>query len=114
MVPGSTSFPRWRARGAEFHRRRFHTTRGATPRANKKSKGVRSRLNRTAGPYERWMYTNFIELVVDGNVVDLNRIPLPPDTPIIDLRFVQQKAAAGNAARAADPAKAKPATGRAS
>jgi len=28
-----------------------------------------------------------IELVVDGNVVDLNRIPLPADTPIIDRRF---------------------------
>jgi hypothetical protein len=29
----------------------------------------------------------FIELVVDGEIVDLNRIPLPPDTPIIDERF---------------------------
>ncbi len=28
-----------------------------------------------------------IELVVDGDVVDLNRIPLPLDTPIIDKRF---------------------------
>jgi hypothetical protein len=26
-------------------------------------------------------------LVVDGTVVDLNRIPLPGDTPIIDERF---------------------------
>jgi hypothetical protein len=26
-------------------------------------------------------------LVVDGKIVDLNRIPLPPDTPIIDERF---------------------------
>ena len=34
-----------------------------------------------------WMNTTFIELVVDGQVVDLNRIPLPPDTPIIDERF---------------------------
>jgi hypothetical protein len=25
--------------------------------------------------------------VVDGEIVDLNRIPLPPDTPIIDERF---------------------------
>ena len=30
---------------------------------------------------------DFIELVVDGNIVDLNRIPLPADTPIIDERF---------------------------
>ena len=30
-----------------------------------------------------------IILVVDGNVVDLNRIPLPKDTPIIDQRFIE-------------------------
>ena len=35
----------------------------------------------------RWIYTNFIELVVDADIVDLNRIPLPADTPIIDKRF---------------------------
>jgi hypothetical protein len=42
---------------------------------------------------ERWMWTTYIELVVDGNVVDLNRLPLPADTPIIDERFkdVQDK-----------------------
>jgi hypothetical protein len=28
-----------------------------------------------------------IQLIVDGDIVDLNRIPLPPNTPIIDLRF---------------------------
>lgn len=36
---------------------------------------------------ERWIWTTYIELVVDGNIVDLNRIPLPEDTPIIDQRF---------------------------
>lgn len=40
---------------------------------------------------ERWMNTTYIELVVDGNIVDLNRIPLPPDTPIIDERFKEPK-----------------------
>ena len=35
-----------------------------------------------------------IELVVDGDIVDLNRIRLPADTPIIDKRF---KGAAGDA-----------------
>ena len=35
----------------------------------------------------RWIYTTFIELVVDADIVDLNRIPLPADTPIIDERF---------------------------
>lgn len=34
----------------------------------------------------RWK-SNYIEVVVDGDVVDLNRIKLPADTPIIDLRF---------------------------
>ena len=35
----------------------------------------------------RWMWTTFIELVVDGKIVDLNRIVLPADTPIFDERF---------------------------
>jgi hypothetical protein len=35
----------------------------------------------------KWSKTTYIELVVDGQVVDLNRIPLPSDTPIIDERF---------------------------
>jgi hypothetical protein len=39
----------------------------------------------------RWMWTNYIELVVDGKLVDLNRIPLPADTPIIDERFTQPR-----------------------
>jgi len=34
-----------------------------------------------------WEKTIYIELIVDGDIVDLNRIPLPPDTPIIDERF---------------------------
>ena len=33
------------------------------------------------------MNATHIELFVDGQVVDLNRIPLPPDTPIVDERF---------------------------
>lgn len=32
-----------------------------------------------------------IELVVDGTIVDLNRIPLPANTPIIDKRFEEKK-----------------------
>ena len=36
---------------------------------------------------ERWWNMTYIELVVDGNIVDLNRLPLPSDTPIIDERF---------------------------
>jgi hypothetical protein len=32
-----------------------------------------------------------LDLVVDGAIVDLNRIPLPPDTPINDGRFKDAK-----------------------
>lgn len=39
----------------------------------------------------RWMNTTYIELVVDGEIVDLNRLPLPPDTPIVDERFKEGK-----------------------
>ena len=35
----------------------------------------------------RWGNTNYIELVVDGEIIDLNRISLPPGTPIVDERF---------------------------
>jgi hypothetical protein len=31
--------------------------------------------------------TTYMELIVDGEIVDINRIQLPLDTPIIDDRF---------------------------
>lgn len=40
----------------------------------------------------KWMNTTFIELVVDGEIVDLNRIALSPDTPIVDERFKDSQA----------------------
>jgi hypothetical protein len=40
------------------------------------------------------MNTTYIELVVDGLIVDLNRIQLPPETPIIDQRFDADKTSA--------------------
>jgi hypothetical protein len=44
------------------------------------------------GSREVWMYlATFIELVVDGEIVDLNRIRLPADTPIIDERFKDEE-----------------------
>ncbi len=55
----------------------------------------------------RWLWAVFIELVVDGEVVDLNRIPLPADTPIVDERFPQDPAKATRkpkAEPAAEPA----------
>ena len=50
-----------------------------------------------------WDKTIYIELIVDGEIIDLNRIPLPAGTPIIDERFAkngpekqsQQSTAAG-------------------
>ncbi|HZL34346.1 MAG TPA: hypothetical protein VFC78_03485 [Tepidisphaeraceae bacterium] len=39
----------------------------------------------------RWSNATYIELVVDGKIVDLNRIPLPSDTPIVDERFKTEK-----------------------
>jgi hypothetical protein len=35
--------------------------------------------------------SNSIELVVDGDIVDLNRIPLPADTSIVDQLFKEAK-----------------------
>jgi hypothetical protein len=42
-------------------------------------------------PRTTWMNATYIELVVDGDIVDLNRIPLPSDTPIIDERFRERQ-----------------------
>lgn len=36
---------------------------------------------------EQWMHATVIELIVDGQIVDLNRIALPADTLIVDERF---------------------------
>jgi hypothetical protein len=37
-----------------------------------------------------WLWTTYIELIVDGDVVDLNRIPLPEGAPIVDERFKER------------------------
>ena len=42
-------------------------------------------------PRTTLMNATFFELVVDGEIVDLNRIALPADTPIIDERFKDEK-----------------------
>ena len=54
---------------------------GKSPRKSAKTRGG-----------DRWEETIYIELIVDGEVVDLNRIPLPADTPIIDERFKENAA----------------------
>lgn len=40
---------------------------------------------------EKWQWSTYFVLAVDGKIVDLNRIKLPPDTPIIDERFQPRK-----------------------
>ena len=42
-----------------------------------------------------------IEVIVDGDIVDLNRIPLPADAPVIDKRFRTATAPGGSTVRAA-------------
>lgn len=44
-----------------------------------------------SNPRMTWMNATTIDLVVDGEIVDLNRIALPPDTPIVDERFPDAK-----------------------
>jgi len=53
----------------------------------------------------RWQFSIYLELVVDGDTVDLNRIPLPEGTPIFDRRFVD-----GEGGRSAAPAQGSAAT----
>jgi hypothetical protein len=59
--------------------------------AMKASKPVESPLEGVKNARERWMYSTHIELIVDGKIVDLNRIKLPADTPIADERFTDQQ-----------------------
>jgi hypothetical protein len=65
---------------------------------------LRVEAGKTAGvrvvpPRDATSTVTSILLVVDGEIVDLNRIPLPADTPIVDERFKDEdrKAAAGKA-----------------
>jgi thiol-disulfide isomerase/thioredoxin len=54
-----------------------------------------------------WRARLDVELIVDGDIVDLNRIPLPADTPIVDKRFPAEPRPAA-AASADSGAEAKP------
>ena len=57
------------------------------PGQNKKAATPEAPIAGSTNERERWMYTTYIDLVVDGEMIDLNRIPLPPNTPIVDERF---------------------------
>jgi hypothetical protein len=63
----------------------------APPVGNDKRVNPEAPIPAQSNPRTRWMNTTFIELVVDGNIVDLNRIALPEETPIIDERFTAPK-----------------------
>ena len=57
------------------------------PDAADKRKNPEAPIAGVTNLHRRWMNTTYIELAVDGQIVDLNRIALPADTPIIDQRF---------------------------
>jgi hypothetical protein len=40
-----------------------------------------------AAECDTWKWCNYIELIVDAQIVDLNRIAFPAETPIVDERF---------------------------
>lgn len=52
--------------------------------------GTERPKDRKVKPDDYWRYDTYLELVVDGETVDLNRIELPKDTPIIDERFKER------------------------
>jgi len=54
-----------------------------------------------------WRARLEIQLIVDGHIIDLNRIPLPADTPIIDKRFTGEPKPV-TAAPTEDASEAKP------
>ena len=57
------------------------------PVGSRRPAGPAEPIRGQSNPRSTWMNASYIELVVDGRIVDLNRIALPPDTPIIDERF---------------------------
>jgi hypothetical protein len=61
------------------------------PAGTEKLGNAEAPIHGRANARTSWVNTTYFELVVDGNIVDLNRIPLPADTPIIDERFKDEK-----------------------
>ncbi|PHS00910.1 MAG: hypothetical protein COA78_23320 [Blastopirellula sp.] len=54
-----------------------------------KNQALKSKRSETAK--NDYLHDTYIELIVDGDIVDLNRIPFPADTRIIDKRFEKIK-----------------------
>ncbi len=63
-----------------------------TPPADKKGDAPKAPVADARDVKGRLDKIAYIELIVDGVIVDLNRIPLPADTPFIDDRFKDKKA----------------------
>ena len=61
------------------------------PPGNQHPTGPAKPIEGTSRLRERWLWSTYVELVVDGKIVDLNRITLPLDTPIIDQRFARDR-----------------------
>ena len=58
------------------------------PEGAEKEKGYSgSPISGHSDPRRTWANATYFELVVDGKIVNLNRIALPTDTPIFDERF---------------------------
>lgn len=64
-----------------------------TPPVDERPKeGFEISVEDAKNPHGKWRTSaTYIELVVDGEIVDLNRIPLPANTLIIDERFKEEK-----------------------
>ena len=58
-------------------------------RGDEEQGGAKAPLDQE-GLNQHSMRVTYIELVVDGNIVDLNRIKMPPDTLIFDERFKEE------------------------
>ncbi|AQT68112.1 hypothetical protein STSP2_01267 [Anaerohalosphaera lusitana] len=69
------------------------TPKGSLPEyvIHEEGKWIPADPNRQKGDYHsRLRARTDIVLIVDGDILDLNKIPLPPHTPIIDNRFKDQ------------------------
>lgn len=67
-----------------------------SPLPGQRKKDAKERDKNAPDDYDSDYY---LVLVVDGDIVDLNRIPLPSDTPIQDRRFDEEKNAPGAISR---------------
>lgn len=58
-----------------------------SPSANARLESPDKPLAYTENDRTRWIKSQYVEMWVDGEIVDLNRTLIPADTPIVDKRF---------------------------